>query len=119
MTPSLAQHNPEPIWSPDDQHTYRYRLYRTGIPLEVANRGTANFIMLNPSTATAECNDDTVRNCERLARSWGYANLVVTNLFAYRDAKPDHLEDVPEPVGVDNDRHLVEAAREADLRVAA
>ena len=99
---------------------YRYKLCRMEIPLEVAqNHGTVNFIMLNPSTATAECNDDTVRNCELLASHWGYENLVVTNLFAYRDTNPDNLRDCADPVGPDNDHHLIKSAREADLRVAA
>lgn len=120
MSSPLALRNPEPVWSCDDERMYRYRLCRMEIPIEGdQNHGTVNFIMLNPSTATAECNDDTVRNCELLARSWGYENLVVTNLFAYRSTNPDRLRDCADPVGPCNDQHLIEAAREADLRVAA
>ena len=78
-----------------------------------------NFIILNPSTSTAEESDPTVHNCELLACKWGFANLVVTNLFAYVTSKPDELETIRNPVGPSNNKYLIEAAREADLRVAA
>ncbi len=120
MSRPLAQYNPEPIWSPDNERLYRYKLCRMKIPLKAAQKhGTVNFIMLNPSTATRECNDPTVRNCELLARCWGYENLVVTNLFAYRAANPCKLMKVEDPVGAKNDQYLLEAACEADLRIAA
>ena len=120
MHPTLARNNPEPVWSPDRSRTYRYRLCRFQILNEAAqNHGTVNFIMLNPSTSTRELSDRTVHNCERLARFWGYENLVVTNLFGYRDVDPNNLRDVEDPVGPENDQHLMEAARDADLRVAA
>ncbi|MCY4212490.1 MAG: DUF1643 domain-containing protein [Gammaproteobacteria bacterium] len=120
MSPPLARCNPEPVWSHGADPIYRYRLERKEIPLKTAqSHGTVNFIMLNPSTATAQCNDKTVGNCEQLAQSWGYENLIVTNLFAYRDTNPDRLRVFDEPVGPDNDNHLLEAAREADLRIAA
>ena len=115
MHPTLARCKPEPIWSRDRR--YRYLLWRRCIAAE--QQGTVNFIMLNPSTSTREENDPTVHNCEVLARNWGFANLVVTNLFAYVTSDPDELETMGDPVGPSNNEHLIQAAREADLRVAA
>ena len=75
--------------------------------------------MLNPSTSTAEKSDPTVHNCELFARNWGFTNLVVTNLFARVTGKPNKLETIDDPVGPSNNEHLIQAAHEADLRVAA
>ena len=75
--------------------------------------------MLNPSTSTADESDPTVRNCEAFACKWGVANLVVTNLFAYVTSRPDELVQNGDPVGPSNNEHLIQAACEANLRVAA
>ena len=40
--------------------------------------------MLNPSTADASVDDPTIRRCVDFSRSWGFAELVVCNLYAYR-----------------------------------
>ncbi len=103
---------PEPSWdsygesygaatlSPDG--LYRYRLRRAwGVDNWV------NFIMLNPSTADADQDDPTIRRCIGFARRWGYDGLIVTNLYAYRATKPKVLRTVADPVGPDNDTHLL------------
>lgn len=68
--------------------------------------GTAVFVMLNPSTATAETNDPTIRRCIGFARSWGCDYLVVVNIFAFRATDPKVMKAEADPVGSDNDRHL-------------
>jgi len=80
------------------------------------------FIMLNPSTADEESNDPTIRRCMGFARSWGYGVLEVANLFALRATDPRVLRPPlrkDEPIGVRTDSYLMEAARRADLVVAA
>ena len=83
---------------------YRYRLWRywrKDVPPLV-------FIMLNPSTATAETNDPTVERCERRARKMGYGGLEVVNLFAYRATDPMEMKRQADPVGPENDAHILE-----------
>lgn len=98
-----------------DDGLYRYKLTRE------ASRGAAavNFIMLNPSTADHAIDDPTIRRCLGFARSWGFDNLVVTNLFAWRATDPKNMKAADDPVGPENDRYLVEAATSAALVVCA
>lgn len=94
---------------------YRYSLWRDLPPGD----GTVCFIMLNPSTATAWEDDPTIRRCIGFARRWGYARLMVVNLFAYRSTDPAALKTAWEPVGPENDEQIVEAVSSADLTVCA
>lgn len=93
---------------------YRYALTRrwdTG-PLVL-------FVMLNPSTATEAQNDPTVERCERRARALGFGAFTVTNIFALRSTDPKGLYRCPDPNGPGNDAAIAEAARAADVIVAA
>lgn len=94
---------------------YRYWLTRTWDQ----SRPPACFVMLNPSTADAERDDPTVRRCVGFAKRWGWGGLAVVNLFAFRATSPKDLKRAQEPVGPDNDRHLLEFARRAGVAVAA
>jgi len=90
--------------------TYRYALSR---PAEVPpERGTAMFLMLNPSIADATLDDPTIRRCRGFARSWGCNGLTVMNLYALRSTDPAGLWKHPDPVGPENEYHLRLAARE-------
>jgi hypothetical protein len=86
--------------SPDGE--YRYWLSR------VWDRGSelALWIMLNPSTASAEVDDPTVRRTQEFSRRWGYGGVVVVNLFARRCTRPVHLRDPGDPIGPANDKWL-------------
>ena len=53
--------------------------------------GVVNFIMLNPSTADDVFDDPTIRRCVGFAKRWGFSELVVTNLCAYRATQPRDL----------------------------
>lgn len=93
---------------------YRYTLLRffgTG-------SGRLLFVMLNPSTATAEVSDPTVTRCEGYARAWGFAELMVANIFALRSTDPKVLKTHPDPIGPENDEYLVSAAKSAAYIVA-
>lgn len=93
---------------------YRYRLWRRW------GRGAhALFCMLNPSTADAQVDDPTIRKCIGFARRWGCDAIEVVNLFAWRATDPSALAGVEDPVGPDNEPHIIEAARAAELVVVA
>lgn len=94
---------------------YRYQLRRRWID----GKGTCVFIGLNPSVADANSDDPTIRRCMGFARDWGYRQLLVVNLFAFRTAHPAVLRKADDPVGPNNQRALTSACRSADIIVAA
>ena len=115
----------------DADRRYRYLLWRRwdgtnngwlfGVPPETT---TCLFIMLNPSTADEKVLDPTVRRCVDFAKRWGCGSLLVANIFALRSTDPKMLYQTHstggEPIGgPDNDRHILEAASAASVRVAA
>ena len=77
------------------------------------------FVGLNPSTADSIRDDPTLRRCIRFAREWGFAQLQMVNLFAYRVTDPRQLLAVADPVGPENDDVLSAAFGTSDLIVAA
>ena len=95
--------------------TWRYtleRLWDDAKPL-------VTFVLLNPSTADESHDDPTNRRGIDFAKRWGYGGVVFVNLFAYRTPHPKVMLRQPDPVGPDNDRHIVEQARKAGVVVAA
>ena len=107
-----------------DDGCYRYTLWRTVRLAEgQENKGLVVFVMLNPSTADAEKDDPTIGRCRALARRWGYGQLKVVNLFAYRSPKPKELAAAKQTgkdiVGQENDDTLRSATKDANLVVCA
>ena len=84
--------------------TWRYEL-----PREWGNGNRLVVVMLNPSTADAEKDDPTIRRVIGFAKSHGFGNLLVLNIFALRSTDPDGLRVAQDPVGPDNDAHIHEA----------
>jgi hypothetical protein len=66
--------------------------------------------MLNPSRADATLDDPTIRRCMGLAQGWDFGTITVVNLFAYCTAHPQHLKQVADPVGSENDITVLETA---------
>jgi len=98
-----------------DCRKYRYGLSRTWN----GKKKTILFIGLNPSTANEKIDDPTIRRCINYAQNWGYGSLLMVNLFAYRATLPSELKNVKNPIGNDNDLHILELSKKADLTVAA
>ena len=70
--------------------------------------------MLNPSRADHRQDDPTLRRCLGLAQQWQFSRLTVVNLFAFCTASPQILKAASQPVGQDNDRHILQACEAAD-----
>lgn len=100
----------------DSTRKYRYVLERAWGDNE---KNYVNFILLNPSTADENQDDQTVRRCINLAKSWEYDGFYVTNLFAFRTRHPKILKESDEPVGEENDRYLEEIAKKSKKIVVA
>lgn len=105
------------VFSPDG--TYRYVLRRTWLPL----CASILFIGVNPSKAgrdeffgrTAE-GDDLDQTCRReiaLAKAWKYGTWLKGNLFGLVSTDPRGLRSVADPIGPENDAHLVLMIRAA------
>lgn len=94
---------------------YRYKLWR----IWDSGRPLAMFVGLNPSTADETCDDPTVAKCIRYAQAWNLGGMLMTNLFAFRSTDRSALKKVTDPVGQENDRHLMEMSRSAGIIIAA
>ncbi|WP_043705621.1 DUF1643 domain-containing protein, partial [Synechococcus sp. CB0205] len=64
------------------------------------------FVGLNPSRATAERDDPTLRRLIAFAQAWGYGSLEVLNLFARISASPAVLRRSADPIGLQTDQWL-------------
>lgn len=89
-----------------DDGLYRYalgrRLRRTG--------GYCLWIMLNPSTADHRDDDPTIRRIVDFTNKFGHSCAIVCNLFAYRTAYPTELKLADDPIGPENNDHILEYA---------
>ena len=98
-----------------DCKNYRYNLIRT-----FANgEGIINFIMLNPSTANEEFNDPTVARCEQRALDYGFKQMIVTNIFAFRATDPKEMQQADDPLGMLNDFTIIQEAKKSHKVICA
>ena len=96
------------ILSPCGQ--YRYHLWRVWddcLPVMC-------FVMQNPSTADATEDDPTIRKCIHFSKREGFGGISVRNVFALRATDERELLTHPDPVGPENEEHLL-AARQVSL----
>ena len=124
---SRKTHDPggraKPAWPADSVVTatfsdcgrYRYSLgevWDADAPLVM-------WLLMNPSVAGVEHADPTLRRTGTYARSWGYGGQMIGNVHAYRLTDSRALSGVADPVGPENDDHLIEMARRAAMVVLA
>lgn len=93
---------------------YRYALRRKW----GAGRCMA-FVMLNPSTADGGSDDATIRRCLRFTADQACTELVVVNLYAWRTTNPHELWRASDPIGPDNDAHILTECKAAHRVVCA
>lgn len=98
----------------DATGTYRYHLWRAW-----GEGPRLVWVMLNPSTADADIDDPTIRRVTSFTRREGYPGFEVVNLFGLRATDPSALWGHPDPVGPENDRHLLGACDKAAKVVVA
>lgn len=101
------------VFSPD--RSYRYRLWR----IWDASRPIALFVGLNPSTADETCDDPTVAKCVSYARAWDYGGMYMGNLFALMSTDRSALQRHSDPIGAENDPHLLALSESAAIVIAA
>lgn len=82
---------------------YRYLLTRAWPRNDGLPPRTCAFVMLNPSTADAAIDDQTIRRCIHYADREGCNHLEVYNLYAYRATDPRELAGAEDPIGPEND----------------
>lgn len=83
---------------------YRYKLARIWQP----DLPIVGFIGLNPSTADGTFDDPTIRRLINFSYQWGYGGFLIGNLFAWRDKSPAYMKMASDPIGPQNDLHLLE-----------
>ncbi len=93
---------------------YRYTLTRRWL----LGSGSMLWVLLNPSTATANKDDPTIRRCIRFAQGWGFGGMTLVNLFALRATNPKIMLADDDPIGADNDA-VIERAAQTHYMIAA
>jgi hypothetical protein len=99
-----------------EDRKYRYVLQRTW------GKNKDNycmFICLNPSVADEFIDDNTVRRCINYSKNWGFDSLTMANIFAWRETKSELMLLEKEPIGYENDKYLLEYAKNASIVIAA
>jgi len=103
--------------------TYRYRLERDDIEVDGApgliGVRTACVIMVNPSTADAIEDDTTIRKVRGFASRNDIGRVIVVNKLAYRAKDIRDIAKAVDPIGPENDAHISQAVRDADLTILA
>lgn len=94
---------------------YRYRLFRRW-----AYGDTVAWIGLNPSTADANEDDNTIRRVVDFSARFGFGACLMLNLFSYRSTDPKLMyANLAQAVGEHDDHHISVGAIESAMVIAA
>lgn len=97
----------------EERALFRWRLDR-----DVQAKGiVAALIGVNPSTAGAEANDQTIRKDLGFARVHGWRRIIKVNKFAFRATDVRELNNAFDPIGPECDDYLRQVFAEADVLV--
>jgi hypothetical protein len=91
-------------------HRYRWVLGRDG-----PGGGFTTIVGVNPSTADAETDDQTIRKDKGFGKRYGWGGLLKVNLFGLCATDVRELAGVEDPVGPENDHYLrlaIEASKQ-------
>jgi len=93
---------------------YRWRLER-----DLGREGpTVALLGVNPSTAGAVVNDQTIRKDIGFGAVHGWGRIIKGNKFGWCAKDIKALRAAPDPIGPENDAHLEQIMRDADVVVA-
>jgi hypothetical protein len=104
------------IFSPD--RAYRYVLRHRWDDLACETPRRIAWIGLNPSTADEVTLDQTLAAVCRYSKKWGFSEVVMLNLFAFRATDPRDLKRAMDPIGPKNDEHLLAEVPNVDRIIA-
>lgn len=93
--------------------TFRYRLDRHVGAGEIV----AAIIGVNPSTADASLDDQTVRKLRGFGQRLGWRRFIVGNVFSVRATDVREVATASDPFGPEHRRHMDEIIAEADILV--
>lgn len=97
-----------------DCETWRYTLWR-----DIADEGlVAALCGVNPSTADAIEDDQTIKKDIGFGERLGWRRIVKVNKFAFRAKDVTKLKTAFDPCGPENDAHIRRVLAEVDLFVA-
>lgn len=102
MSKDLFNNESGAVFSNDRK--YRYVLWR----IWDDTKPKIMFIGLNPSTASEDLDDPTIRRVKRFAADWGYGGVYMTNLFGIVSPDPSILIESGLDIIGDNDRWLID-----------
>ena len=77
------------IYSKSHNNRYRYSLGTKG-------KNTLYCIGINPSTATPENYDNTIKKVRNVSREKGFDSFVMLNIYPLRATDPDNLPEMPD-----------------------
>lgn len=99
----------------------RDRAYRYALGRGTCRAGSkfVAWVMLNPSTADAFSDDNTIRRVRSFSVGMGYPAFAVVNLYAYRATDPKALRRVRDPIGPRNDEVIARTVGSASCVVLA
>jgi len=93
---------------------YRYSLTRVWNP----SLPILPWTLLNPSKADAHIDDPTVKRCVAYSLGFGFGGMELTNLFGFRATVPGELGWTNDPIGSENQAHLVRISKSPQIVVA-
>lgn len=80
---------------------------------------TATWLMVNPSKGDNKEDDPTLGRIGGLSARLGFGRSIVANKFALVATDVRELALAEDPIGPDNDRHIEQALRDADVHIVA
>ena len=96
-----------------DCGNYRYRLDR-----DIQEKGlTFAYFGINPSTADANEDDQTIRKLKGFTLRNGGRKFIIGNPFGLRSTSVRRLSLWDDPIGLDNDKYLNEIIKEANILI--